>query len=96
MAYHRLNHEKAKPIKKAAALKYDKDSDVAPKLHAKGSGELAEEMLALCEEYNIPVRQNKELAEILYYLELDHLIPMDVYEVVAEIITTIEQKGAKE
>ena len=95
MGYNRINKAEAKEIKKAAALKYDGDNDIAPKLHARGAGELAEEILALCEEHNIPVRHNKELVDILYQLELNQLIPIEVYEVVAEIITKIEQIGGQ-
>ena len=68
----------------AIALKYD---DVtAPKLTAKGNNELAEEIIRLANEYNVPLYENSELVSILSKLELGEEIPEVLYRVIAEII----------
>ncbi len=73
-------------IKKAVALKYDSNKDIAPKVVAKGAGEIAKKILEVAKEYKVPVVKNSPLAEILYNIELDNVIPEDLYELVATII----------
>ncbi len=68
----------------AIALKYDEIS--APTLMAKGSHELAEQIIALAKEHNIPIYENSELVRILSKLELGEEIPELLYRVIAEII----------
>lgn len=70
--------------KKAIALKYDEVK--APTLSAKGEAEIAEEIIRLANEHNIPLYENSELVGILSKLELGDEIPEVLYRVVAEII----------
>lgn len=72
-------------IKKAAALKYDKGKSAAPTLAAKGRGELAERILEVAKEHDIPIHSDADLVEILENLELEEEIPLEVYAVVAEV-----------
>jgi len=75
--------------KKAVALRYDKEKDAAPKVVAKGAGEIAKKILALAEEYGIPVHEDADLTEILAKLNLNQDIPPATYVVVAEILAFI-------
>lgn len=68
----------------AVALKYDGEN--APRITAKGSGDLAERIVALAIEHNIPMQENALLANTLAQLELDEEIPPALYLSVAEII----------
>lgn len=68
----------------AIALKYDEVS--APTLTAKGKDEIAEEIMRLAEEHDIPLYENSELVSILSKLELGEEIPEVLYRVIAEII----------
>lgn len=68
----------------AVALKYDGEN--APKVTAKGSHELAEQIIALAQKHNVPVSENKELVTLLSTLELDEEIPKLLYLAVAEVI----------
>ena len=68
----------------AVALHYDGDN--APTVTAKGYGELAEQIIALAREHNIPLQENAELVRILATLELGEEIPEALYIAVAEII----------
>lgn len=76
---------KKHPPKKAVALKYDEIK--APTLSAKGQDELAEEILRIANEHNIPLYENSELVDILSKLELGEEIPEILYRVIAEIIS---------
>tara|TARA_R110002167_G_scaffold236325_19_gene441549 strand:- start:1041 stop:1343 length:303 start_codon:yes stop_codon:yes gene_type:complete len=68
----------------AIALKYDEIT--APKLTAKGKADLAEQIISLAKEHNIPIYENSELVNILSKLELGDEIPETLYRVIAEII----------
>jgi len=68
----------------AVALKYDGEN--APKVTAKGSDELAQQIIALAREHNVPLTENKELVTLLSNLELGEEIPEMLYLAVAEII----------
>jgi len=71
--------------KKAIALSYD--GVTAPTLSAKGAGEIAEEIIALAKEHNIPIREEPDLVNLLAKLKLDEEIPRELYIAVAEVIT---------
>ncbi|MGV1100147.1 EscU/YscU/HrcU family type III secretion system export apparatus switch protein [Thiovibrio sp. JS02] len=75
--------------KKAVALRYDKEQDAAPKVVAKGGGEIAEKILELAREYGIPIHEDTDLVEILAKLNLNQEIPPATYIVVAEILAFI-------
>ena len=75
--------------KKAAALKYRHGEDQAPKLVAKGRGELAERILETARRHGIPIKEDKALVEILSSLELYEDIPPQLYKAVAEILAFI-------
>lgn len=68
----------------AVALHYDGES--APKVSAKGYGELAKQIIALAREHNIPMQENAELVQLLAKLELGDEIPEALYITIAEII----------
>ncbi len=71
--------------KKAIALSYD--GVTAPTLSAKGAGEIAEEIIALAKEHNVPIREEPDLVNLLAKLKLDEEIPRELYIAVAEVIT---------
>lgn len=79
----------------AVALSYDETEDSAPKLTAKGKGEIAIRILALAEQHGIDVVQDENLAELLHKLDLDELIPIEAYIAVAEIFSYIHKKSKK-
>lgn len=73
----------------AAALGYDLEKDSAPKILAKGRGDIAEKILKKAEEENIPIQTDKDLVKTLLALEIGQEIPVDLYQVVAEILAFI-------
>jgi flagellar biosynthesis protein len=75
--------------KKAVALKYDSNKDIAPTVVAKGVGEIANKIIEVSKEYKVPIVKNSALADMLYKIELENAIPEDLYELVATIIVYI-------
>lgn len=75
--------------KRAAALKYDPDTDSAPRVIASGKGVIAEAIIRKAREHGIPIRENPPLAELLTAVPLGAEIPPDLYEAVAEILARI-------
>ncbi len=78
--------EAERPPSRAAALRYERGSDAAPKLVAAGAGHVAERILALAKEAGVPVREDAALADALAKLQLDLDIPPDLYAAVAEAL----------
>ncbi|HEX5843519.1 MAG TPA: EscU/YscU/HrcU family type III secretion system export apparatus switch protein [Pseudomonas sp.] len=73
-----------KTPRQAIALTYDGQN--APTLSAKGDDELAEAILAIAREYEVPIYENAELVGLLARLELGDAIPEQLYRCIAEII----------
>jgi flagellar biosynthesis protein len=82
------SHKKTS-LKKAVALRYDADKETSPKIVAKGAGHLAEKLLELAREHNIPLHEDSDLVNILSKLELNDEIPAATYLAVAEILAFI-------
>lgn len=75
--------------KKAVALRYDLEKDAVPVVVAKGRGIIAENIARLAEQSQVPIRQDKQLADYLMALEMYQEIPPELYSVVAEILAFI-------
>jgi flagellar biosynthesis protein len=74
---------------KAVALKYERGKAPAPRVTAKGRGLVAEKILAIARENNIPVKQDKLLLDSLYKLDINEEIPEELYRVIAEILAFV-------
>ncbi len=72
--------------KKAVALKYEPGKDEAPRVVAKGRGRLAELILELAKKHGIPIKEDSELLEQLYRLEVESQVPPELYEAVAVVL----------
>jgi len=68
----------------AVALRYDGVG--APKVTARGEGDLAREILELAREHGIPLQENPVLVELLAQVGLGEEIPRPLYVAVAEVI----------
>ena len=79
----------------AVALRYEAKKDQAPKLVGKGRGHLADKILELARQHNIPIRQDKNLIQILSRLDLNQEIPPDVYKAVAEILAFVYRLSSR-
>lgn len=82
-----------KQPRQAIALSYD--GQQAPTLTAKGDDALAEAILALAREHEVPIYENAELVRLLARLELGEQIPEALYLTIAEIIAFAWQLRGK-
>jgi flagellar biosynthesis protein len=80
---------------KAVALKYDQKKDDAPRVIAKGRGEIAEKIIAVAKEHNVPLYEDKNLIQILEALDLETEIPAELYRAVAEVLAFIYRLNGK-
>lgn len=70
--------------RQAIALTYD--GQHAPTLSAKGEDELAQAILEIAREHEVPIYENAELVRLLAQFELGEAIPEALYVCIAEII----------
>jgi len=68
----------------AVALRYD--GTRAPVVTAKGEGFVAEEILRLAREHDIPIRDEPDLVRVLSKVRLGEEIPRSLYVAVAQVI----------
>ena len=80
---------------KAAALRYDKDKESAPRVVAKGEGESAKNIIKIAELNNLPIRKDEDLIELLSKVELDKEVPEALYKAVAEVFSFIYKMTKK-
>ena len=74
------------PPAKAVALQWESGKQ-APKVMAKGEGSLAEEIIALAKEHNIPIQENLPLVLALSQIEQGDEIPRELYLSVALVLS---------
>ncbi|MBR9882930.1 MAG: flagellar biosynthesis protein FlhB [Oceanospirillales bacterium] len=80
------DHEDDIQSLKAVALKYDAETGAAPRITAKGSGLIAEQIIKLAREHDVHIYESPELLEVLIRLELGDEIPESLYRAIAEVI----------
>ena len=71
--------------KRAVALRYEQNS-AAPRVVAKGAGYVAQTIIDRANDYDIPIAIEPELVELLVQLDLNQLIPPELYAAVAEVL----------
>ena len=85
------------PTHYAVAIKYDIEKDNAPIVLAKGKDNIAMKIVQKAEEYKINVVENVPLARALYAsADINHEIPLEFYESVAEILAWVYRIKKKE
>ncbi len=80
---------------KAVALRYDHPRDPAPRVVAKGQGRIAEKILEIAREHQIPIHEDPDLVEVLAKIELDRAIPPELYQAVAEVLAFLYRLNAR-
>lgn len=80
------------PALRAAALAYgshDQRQGRAPRVSAKGSGFVAEEIIARARAAGVPIHESRELVSLLMQVDLDQHIPPALYVAVAEVLAWV-------
>ena len=79
----------AQKTKQAVAVRYDSAKESAPRVIAKGRGHIAEKILELARENNVPIHENSDLVEMLAMVELFDKVPPELYAAVAEVLVWV-------
>jgi flagellar biosynthetic protein FlhB len=78
------------PTHFAIAIKYDANLSAAPLVLAKGQDLIAMNIKRIATENEVPIVENKPLAQMLYKtVEVGDIIPPDLYEAVAEVLAYV-------
>jgi len=80
---------------KAVALKYDEKNDKAPRVIAKGRGNIAQKIIDIAKEHDVPLYEDKNLIQVLEALDLETEIPPELYRAVAEVLAFIYRLNGK-
>ena len=75
--------------KTAVALEYE-PGDQAPKVIATGQGKLAERIIEVAKEADVPIHKDAKLAESLSILDIGEYIPPELYNIVAEVLVFVD------
>ena len=76
--------------RRAVALAY-REGDDAPRVVAKGYGQIAERIIEEAGRQGIYVHDAPELVSLLMNLNLDDQIPPNLYQVIAELLVWVRQ-----
>ena len=78
------------PTRLAIALKYEHKMHAAPVITAIGAGFLAERVREIAEENEVPIIENKPVAQAIYRkCEVGDEVPVELYQAVAEILAVV-------
>lgn len=78
------------PTHIAVAFEYDEENEPAPKIVTMGCDGVAEQIIKVALEFNIPIMRNIELAQTLFYKGTPgDYIPEETYPAVAEVLKWI-------
>ena len=75
--------------RRAAALSY-KQGYYAPVVVARGSGVVAEAIIACAREAGVYVHESPELVKLLMQVDTDQFIPPELYRAVAEVLVWLQ------
>lgn len=81
--------------RRAVALRYDQDNESAPRVLAKGNGDIAERIIALAEQHGIPLHEDRDLVRLLGVLDLDIEVPPQLYRALAEVLAHVYRANAR-
>jgi len=73
----------------AVSLKYDSRINKSPVVTAKGEGFMADKIISLAKENNVPIKEDADLVQLLSQVDLNREIPASLYKVVAELLSFV-------
>jgi len=78
-----------KEKKMAVALTYNHDTDGAPRVAARGEGFIAEQIIKVAKQYDVPFYKDADLCEVLVQMDINTQIPEELYEVLAKVLAFV-------
>lgn len=79
-----MNERPRPPI--AVALHYNINGGGAPRVVAKGGGQIAEKIIETAREHNVPLQEDAQLAATLSRIDLGREIPRELFVAVAHVL----------
>lgn len=76
-------------MKKAVALRYDPQKNLAPEVVASGQGVIAAQIMKIAQENAVPIHEERELVEALRQIPVGSEIPPELYDLVAQILVFV-------
>jgi len=84
------------PVELAVALQYVAEEMHAPKIVAKGGGVVAERIKRIAKEHNVPIVEDRTLAQALFRLcDIGDYVPPQLFKAVAEILAYVYRISRK-
>jgi flagellar biosynthesis protein len=74
---------------RAVALTYDAAKMQAPTVSAIGYGLVADRIIDMAREHDVPIRPDADLTALLTQLEVGQIIPPELYPLVAEVLAFV-------
>ena len=90
-----MTMDKDKKTERAVALVYDKTKAAAPKVAASGKGKIAEKIIATARESGVHIKEDPDLLELLAKVPTGEVIPVELYQAVAEILAFVYRLNNK-
>ena len=90
-----MKRDRKKRRERAVALRYEPEQDDAPRVIAKGWGELAQRIIEIAKEHGVTVYEDGALAEVLCKLDMNQVIPPEMYQAVAEVLAFVYRLNEK-
>ncbi len=82
------------PTSLAIALHYTPKQMSAPVVVAKGARLIAEKIVQIAKEHNVPIVENKPLARLLFKkVDIGQIVPLGLYQTVAEVLAYLWRIG---
>ncbi len=82
-------------LKQAVAIQYTEEEDAAPRVIAKGRGSVADQILQIAKDNDVPDYADGELVQLLEAIDLDEEIPSELFYAIAEVLVFIYQLEKK-
>ncbi|MHB0876523.1 MAG: EscU/YscU/HrcU family type III secretion system export apparatus switch protein [Anaerolineae bacterium] len=75
--------------RRAVALHYEPKTYTAPQVVARGAGDVADRIISLAREHNVPIHEDGDLVALLAQLDIGAVIPPELYAAVAEVLAFV-------
>ena len=84
-----MTMDRTKKTEQAVALVYDKAKAAAPQVVASGKGKIAEKIIETARESGVYITEDPDLLELLAKVPTGEVIPVELYQAVAEILSFV-------
>jgi type III secretion protein U len=85
------------PIHIAVAIQYKADTEPAPRIVTMGKGLVADRIIRVAQEFNIPIMRNVDLAHALFEKgEIGDYIPEETYQAASEVLKFLDALDAQD